>query len=147
MSTSSRLEGKRSSGSGPRSRSQRTTASTAVRSRRRSTSSASTGGRFSPRGKRASAVEVTNVSRTGLWLLLDGREIFVPFDRFPWFREAPIGALTRVERPWPHHLRWPDLDVDLDVDSIEHPERYPLVSRAPAPAVAERPAGRRARRR
>jgi hypothetical protein len=25
-------------------------------------------------------------------------------------------------------LHWPDLDVDLHVDSIEHPERYPLVA-------------------
>jgi hypothetical protein len=29
------------------------------------------------------------------------------------------------ERPQPQHLYWPDLDVDLSVDSIEHPERYP----------------------
>jgi hypothetical protein len=25
-------------------------------------------------------------------------------------------------------LYWPDLDIDLAVDSIEHPEQYPLVS-------------------
>jgi hypothetical protein len=27
-------------------------------------------------------------------------------------------------------LYWPDLDIDLAVDSIQHPERYPLVSTA-----------------
>ena len=26
-------------------------------------------------------------------------------------------------------LYWPDLDVDLAVESIEHPERFPLVSK------------------
>jgi hypothetical protein len=36
-----------------------------------------------------------------------------------------------VERPSPHHLYWPQLDVDLALDSIEAPDRYPLVSRAP----------------
>lgn len=30
-----------------------------------------------------------------------------------------------LERPAPDHLHWPELDVDLSLDSIEHPERYP----------------------
>jgi hypothetical protein len=29
----------------------------------------------------------------------------------------------------PHHLYWPDLDIDLAVESIRHPEQFPLVSR------------------
>jgi len=72
---------------------------------------------------------VTNVSVHGFWLFIDGRELFVPFEHFPWFREASIGAITNVELPSPHHLYWPDLDVDLAVESIEHPEKYPLVSK------------------
>ena len=27
------------------------------------------------------------------------------------------------------HLRWPDLDVDLTIDRIENPEKYPLIYR------------------
>ncbi|MCG8467585.1 MAG: hypothetical protein MJB57_05155 [Gemmatimonadetes bacterium] len=38
--------------------------------------------------------------------------------------------MSDVERPRPDHLRWPRLDIDLTVESIEHPERYPLRSRA-----------------
>ena len=79
-----------------------------------------------------------NVAARGFWLLLDGREVFVGFDRFPWFRDATIGELTRVEMPHAGHLLWPDLDVDLEVESIDHPERYPLVSRAPATVVSEK---------
>jgi len=86
--------------------------------------------RSAERGKRTSVVEVTNVSRHGLWLLLGVRELFLPFDKFPWFREASIAKLIRVELPSPDHLYWPDLDVDLAVESIEHPERFPLVSKA-----------------
>jgi Protein of unknown function (DUF2442) len=82
------------------------------------------------RGKSTSAIEVGNVTGHGFWLLVDGRELYLPFDQFPWFRQASIEALTRIERPSPHHLYWPILDVDLAVESIEHPERYPLVSRA-----------------
>ncbi len=87
--------------------------------------------RSAQRGPRTLAVEVTNVSGQGFWLLVDDRELFVSFDNFPWFRDASIGHLLRVERPSAHHLYWPELDVDLAVESITKPERYPLVSRVP----------------
>jgi hypothetical protein len=74
-------------------------------------------------------VEVTNVSPHGFWLLIEERERFVPFEDFPWFRDATIAELTNVERPSSHHLYWPKLDIDLAVDSLDHPARYPLVSR------------------
>lgn len=80
-------------------------------------------------GRSTSTVELTNVSRTGFWLLLDGRELFLPFAEFPWFQDVSIRQLAKIQRPQPDHLYWPDLDVDLSVDSIEHPERYPLKSR------------------
>jgi Protein of unknown function (DUF2442) len=81
-------------------------------------------------GTRTSAPEVTNVSQHGLWLLLDERELFLSFRQFPWFVNATIAQLSKVERPSLHHLYWPELDVDLHVESIEHPEAYPLVSAA-----------------
>jgi hypothetical protein len=82
-----------------------------------------------PLGSATSGVEVTHISKHGFWLLLDDRELHLPFEDFPWFREAPVGAILAVERPHPHHLHWPELDIDLAVDSIEHPERYPLKSK------------------
>jgi hypothetical protein len=82
------------------------------------------------RGKPTSAVEVTNVSKHGFWLLLEERERFLSFENFPWFREATISQLCNVELPHPHHLYWPDLDVDLAVASIDSPEKFPLVSKA-----------------
>ena len=75
-------------------------------------------------------VEVTNVSTHGFWLMLGAEELFVPFSEFPWFKEAPIAKLTNVEHPQPHHLYWPDLDVDLAVESIRHPEQFPLVAKS-----------------
>jgi hypothetical protein len=81
-------------------------------------------------GSSTLAVEVTNVSPHGFWLLLEHQEHFVSFKDFPWFRDATIGDLIKVELPSPHHLYWPLLDVDLAVESLDHPERFPLVSRA-----------------
>ena len=80
-------------------------------------------------GTVTSTAEVTNVSSHGLWLLLDERELFISYDLFPWFREASIGKIVHVEVPSPNHLYWPELDVDLEVESILFPERYPLISR------------------
>ena len=61
-------------------------------------------------------------------MLVEEREVFLPFETFPWFREAPIGQLVNVTLPQPRHLYWPDLDVDLAVESIDHPAKFPLVS-------------------
>lgn len=77
-------------------------------------------------GSATFTAEVTNISRHGLWLLLDDRELFLSYEDFPWFRSATVEAILRLERPAPEHLYWPDLEVDLSVDSLEHPERYPL---------------------
>jgi hypothetical protein len=79
-------------------------------------------------GARTSQVEVANISKQGFWLLVGDRELFVSFRDFPWFENAPVAKILKVERPQADHLYWPDLDVDLSVESIEHPERFPLVS-------------------
>ena len=80
-------------------------------------------------GSAASEAEVTNVSRHCFWLLLGDEELPVPFSDFPWFRKATIDQLSDVRRPTADHLYWPQLDVDLSVESIRHPEHFPLVSK------------------
>ena len=77
-------------------------------------------------GTIASDVEVTNISTHGIWLLVGEREFFLSYEDFPWFKEVPIGNILRIEQPTPGHFHWPDLDVDLGIESIEHPERFPL---------------------
>ena len=72
--------------------------------------------------------EVSNISTNGFWVFLGDRELFVSFTEFPWFEDAPVSKILRVERPQVDHLYWPELDVDLSVDSIEHPDRFPLKS-------------------
>jgi hypothetical protein len=78
------------------------------------------------RGKNTSTVEVTNISAHGIWLLTDDSELFMSYEDFPWFKKATIAQVTNVEEPQRGHFYWPDLDVDLTVDIIEHPEKYPL---------------------
>jgi hypothetical protein len=80
-------------------------------------------------GNSTSGPEVTNVSQHGFWLLLGREELFLPFEQFPWFQNAPIGKVLLVEQPSAQHLYWPELDIDLAVESIRHPEQFPLLSR------------------
>ncbi len=94
--------------------------------------------RSARRGRRTSAVEVVSLSQHGFWVLVGGRELFLPFREFPWFQDAPVRHVLNVEMPHSTYLRWPDLDVDLAVESIESPERFPLKSR-----VRRRRSGRR----
>jgi hypothetical protein len=81
------------------------------------------------RGDDTSQVEVSGISTHGIWLYLGDRELFLPFRDFPWFRNASVAGVLHVERPQPNHLYWPDLDIDLDVESILDPNRFPLISR------------------
>ena len=70
-------------------------------------------------GTATSTAEVTNISPHGVWMLIDEREHFLPFEEFPWFKRAPVEAILRIERRTPRHLHWPELDVDLTLDSID----------------------------
>lgn len=74
-------------------------------------------------------VEVTHISNHGVWLLAGGHELFMPYDKFPWFKDVAVGKILNVEEPVPGHYYWPDLDVDLTEEIISHPERFPLQAR------------------
>ncbi len=78
-------------------------------------------------GKSTSTVEVLNISAKGIWLLVREHEYFLSFENFPWFKDATVGEIQQVKLLSPQHLHWPKLDVDLELDSLADPERYPLI--------------------
>ena len=88
-------------------------------------------------------VEVTAILPGGIRLLAGDRILFLSFDEFPWFSDAPVSAVLKVERPTEHHLYWPLLDVDLHVDSIDHPERFPLKSNSVPNTASQLTSGNR----
>lgn len=86
----------------------------------------------SARGARTSAeVEVLGLTPHALWLLVDGRELGLDLVRFPWFAAASLKDVCNVSLLHGQHLHWPTLDVDLHIDSIDHPERFPLIAKTP----------------
>ena len=78
------------------------------------------------RGDSTSITEVTHISQHGVWLLSSsGKELFLPYEKFPWFKDQPIKVIHNVEEPSSGHFYWPDIDVDLSENIIENPEHYP----------------------
>ena len=80
-------------------------------------------------GASTSEVEVTQISKHGIWLLLREKEYFLSFENFPWFNDASVSVIYNVSLLNTNHLYWPDIDVDLTVESIEHPELFPLIAK------------------
>ena len=83
----------------------------------------------STRGANTSQIEVANIDQFGLWVLVENKEYFLPYDDFPWFRKATVDQILNVELLHPDHLYWPALDVDLCIDSLAEPGRFPLIYR------------------
>ena len=82
-----------------------------------------------PLGKICSGVKVTNISTHGICLLAKSGEYFLPFDDVPWFREASVAAIPSVSELTPGHYYWGNLDVDLGLDTLRDPNKYPLKCR------------------
>jgi len=53
-------------------------------------------------------------------------ELFMSYEDFPWFKDQPVKSILNVEVQSPAHFYWPDIDVDLTEEIIEHPQRFPL---------------------
>lgn len=87
--------------------------------------------RLATPGNSNSAPEVTHIAAHGVWLLNHGKELFMPYEHFPWFRGQPVRVTSNVQEPLPGHFHWPDIDVDLTEEIIEHPERFPNVADSP----------------
>lgn len=80
-------------------------------------------------GTSTSEIEVSLASNKGFWLLVGEEELFVSYSEFPWFKKATIEEIATIEWPTPDHLYWPLIDVDLSVESIRTPGKFPLISK------------------
>ncbi len=79
------------------------------------------------RGRSILKARIQGISNHGVWLYACGGEYFLSYKSYPWFLNATIKQIYNVEFLFGFHLRWPDLDVDLELDALKHPEKYPLM--------------------
>lgn len=88
-------------------------------------------------------VSVENITPLGIWLFVRHKEYFLSYKEYPYFKDQPLGSIQNVQLLHGYHLYWSELDVDLEIDNLENPERYPLKS-----GVTKRhPTSRQTRRR
>jgi hypothetical protein len=88
------------------------------------------------------SVNVENITPFGLWLFVNGHEYFLSYQDYPYFKEKTIKEIRNVEMLHGHHLYWPDFDVDLEIDNLKNPEKYPLKSKIMKSASSQNPTRR-----
>ena len=71
-------------------------------------------------------LSVENITPFGIWLFVKGRAYFLSYKDYPFFRDQTIKSIQAVQLVHGYHLYWPELDVDLEIDNLENPEKYPL---------------------
>ena len=74
-------------------------------------------------------VGVENITGFGVWLLVNNKEYYLDYQNYPYFRHKTVEAIKNIRLLHGYHLYWPDLDVDLEIDNLENPDKYPLKSR------------------
>lgn len=79
-----------------------------------------------PKNGRATSVSVENITPFGIWLFVKEKEYFLSYKEYPYFRDQTLKSIQAVQLLHEHHLYWPELDVDLEIDNLENPEKYPL---------------------
>ena len=77
--------------------------------------------------KNGMPIYVKNITSTGLELHLNNEDFFIPFIRVPWFQQAKVEDVFNVRMNGLDEIRWDKLDIDLDVNSLKYPEKYPLI--------------------
>ena len=66
------------------------------------------------------SVNVLMINAQGMMLSVLGQDYFISYNRMPWLRE-------NVRMAGRNAIEWPELDIDLEIESLKHPERYPLI--------------------
>jgi len=85
---------------------------------------------------KSTSVSVLMINGQGIMISVGGQDFFLSYNRIPWMREASINDVLNVQMCGSEAIEWPNLDVDLEIDSLRHPERYPLlIKRNPSELV------------
>ena len=56
-------------------------------------------------GKSTLETEITNISNHGVWLYTHGRELFMSYEDFPWFKDVPVRKILNIVKNLPRYNR------------------------------------------
>ena len=77
----------------------------------------------------AISASVLMINNQGVMISVEGNDYFLSYNRVPWLKDATVRNILNIKMLGKNAVEWPDLDIDLEIDSLKHPERYPLVMR------------------
>ncbi|MCD4696316.1 MAG: DUF2442 domain-containing protein [Bacteroidales bacterium] len=72
--------------------------------------------------------EITNVSQHGFWIYFSGKEYFLDYLNYPWFKDCTLSSLFNFTSDKYGNFHWKDLDIDLNLEIITNLEKYPLIA-------------------
>ncbi len=78
------------------------------------------------------SVSVRSIMPDGVFITVLGSDYYLSNNRMPWFRTAKASDIFNVKMLGDYGIRWDNLDVDLEIESLKHPELYPLVMKRTA---------------
>lgn len=67
------------------------------------------------------------INSQGIMISVLGNDYFLSYNRIPWMKDATVRSILNVKMEGKNAISWPDLDVDLEIESLKHPERFPYV--------------------
>ena len=77
----------------------------------------------------AISASVLMINNQGIMISVEGNDYFLSYNRVPWMKDATVRNILNIKMSGKNAVEWPDLDIDLEIDSLKHPEHYPLVMR------------------
>ena len=78
-------------------------------------------------GEPTAGASVINTGPHGFWLRVGHKAYFLDFDKFPSFRNATEAQISSVELLENDHVSWPELNLDVTLESITRPSEFPRV--------------------
>lgn len=73
------------------------------------------------------------ITQTGFWFFLANELYWIDYEDFPVFADAAPDEIKNFEIYGNEDFHWPDLDVDIELESLLFPERFPLRARTLPP--------------
>lgn len=71
--------------------------------------------------------EVKFISNDGFLMEVNGKQYFASFQDFPFLYDMPISEAYNVEYLGQGDIRWEKSDIDLNIDILSNPDKYPIV--------------------
>ncbi|MDP2208601.1 MAG: DUF2442 domain-containing protein [Bacteroidota bacterium] len=82
-------------------------------------------------------VSVENITTFGIWIFVNGKEYFLNYREYPYFKEQSLKSIQNVQLLHGYHLYWPELDIDLEIDNLENPKKYTLKSKTKSSTISK----------